>query len=69
MINEMTASLTSNTDLEARNQTIAELYEWADENVIYIPIHHQVLNWGMADGWSTVVDADDQVKFKYFATN
>jgi peptide/nickel transport system substrate-binding protein len=66
MINEMTASLTSNTDLEARNQTIADLYEWADENVIYIPIHHQVLNWGIADGWDMVVDADDAVKFKYF---
>jgi len=69
MINEMTASLTSNTDLDARNQTIADLYAWADENVIYVPIHHQVLNWGIADGWSTVVDADDQVKFKYFAAN
>jgi hypothetical protein len=34
--------------------------------VIYIPIHHQVLNWGIADGWDMVVDADDQVKFKYF---
>ncbi|MFW5655757.1 MAG: ABC transporter substrate-binding protein [Roseicyclus sp.] len=69
MINEMTASLTSNTDLEARNATIAELFAWADENVIYIPIHHQVLNWGISDDWSTVVDADDQVKFKYFTAN
>jgi peptide/nickel transport system substrate-binding protein len=69
MVNEMTASLTSNTDLEARNQTIAELFAWADENVIYIPIHHQVLNWGISDDWSTVVDADDQVKFKYFTAN
>jgi peptide/nickel transport system substrate-binding protein len=34
--------------------------------VIYIPIHHQVLNWGIADGWDMVVDADDAVKFKYF---
>jgi peptide/nickel transport system substrate-binding protein len=25
----------------------------ADENVIYIPIHNQVLNWGISDGWST----------------
>ncbi|MEM7720912.1 MAG: ABC transporter substrate-binding protein [Pseudomonadota bacterium] len=69
MINEMTASLTSNTDLEARNQTIADLYAWAEENVIYIPIHHQVLNWGISDAWTTVVDADDQVKFKYFELN
>ena len=38
----------------------------AEEARIYLPIHHQVLNWGISDDWSTVVDADDQVKFKYF---
>jgi peptide/nickel transport system substrate-binding protein len=38
----------------------------AEEETIYIPIHNQILNWGIAEGWETVVDADDQVKFKYF---
>jgi len=65
----MIASLTSNTDLEARNQTIADLWAMAEEELIYIPIHNQVLNWGVSDGWTTVVDADDQVKFKYFEAN
>jgi len=31
-----------------------------------VPIHHQVLNWGMKSGVSTVVAADDTAKFKYF---
>jgi hypothetical protein len=65
----MIASLTSNTDLEARNGTIAALFEMAEEEVIYLPVHNQVLNWGISDAWSTVVDADDQVKFKYFELN
>ncbi len=68
-MDEMIASLTSNTDLEARNQTVAELFAMAEEEVIYIPIHNQVLNWGIADEWSTEVDADDSVKFKYFELN
>lgn len=68
-MDEMIASLTSNTDLEARNQTIADLFAMAEEEVIYLPVHHQVLNWGISDDWSTVVDADDQVKFKYFDMN
>lgn len=68
-MNEMIASLTSNTDLAARDQTIADLFAMAEEELIYIPIHNQVLNWGISDAWSTVVDADDQVKFKYFTMN
>ncbi|MBF9032503.1 ABC transporter substrate-binding protein [Rhodobacterales bacterium HKCCE3408] len=62
----MIVSLASEVDLDARNQTIADLWAMAEEEVIYIPIHNQILNWGIADGWDTVVDADDQVKFKYF---
>ncbi len=68
-MNEMIASLTSNTDLAARDQTIADLFAMAEEQLIYLPVHNQVLNWGISDGWSTVVDADDQVKFKYFSAN
>ncbi|WP_416915616.1 MAG: ABC transporter substrate-binding protein [Roseicyclus sp.] len=65
----MIQSLTSNTDLAARNQTIADLFAMAEEDLIYIPIHNQVLNWGVSDAWSTDVDADDSVKFKYFDMN
>jgi peptide/nickel transport system substrate-binding protein len=62
----MIVGLSSEVDLEARNEAIAELWAMAEEEVIYIPIHNQILNWGIADGWDTVVDADDQVLFKYF---
>ena len=65
-MDEMIVSLASETDLDVRNGTIATLWEMAEDNLIYLPIHNQVLNWGIADGWQTVVDADDQVKFKYF---
>jgi peptide/nickel transport system substrate-binding protein len=65
----MIEGLSSETDLEARNASIAELWGMAEEALIYLPIHHQVLNWGISDDWSTLVDADDQVKFKYFTMN
>ncbi len=65
----MIQSLTSNTDLAARNQTIADLWAIAEEDLIYIPIHNQVLNWAVSDAWTTVVDADDTVMFKYFVAN
>lgn len=65
----MIVSLSSETDLEARNGVIADLWAMAEEELIYLPIHNQVLNWGISDTWSTLVDADDQVKFKYFELN
>lgn len=65
----MIVSLSAETDLEARNGVIADLWAMAEEELIYLPVHHQVLNWGISDTWNTLVDADDQVKFKYFELN
>ncbi len=62
-------SLASNTDLEARNADIAEIWRVVQDETLYIPIHHQVLNWGMADGVGIEVDPEDQPKVKYFTMN
>ncbi|MDF1728723.1 MAG: ABC transporter substrate-binding protein [Sulfitobacter sp.] len=62
-------SLASNTDLEARNADIAEIWQVVQDEQLYIPIHHQVLNWGMADGVGIEVDPEDQPKVKYFTMN
>ena len=53
-------------DLEARNATIGEIWETVQSETIYLPVHHQVLNWGMADRVVTTVDPEDTVRFKYF---
>jgi peptide/nickel transport system substrate-binding protein len=62
-------SLASNTDLEARNADIAEIWRVVQDETLYIPIHHQVLNWGMTDGVGIEVDPEDQPKVKYFTMN
>ncbi len=61
--------LASQTDLDARNATIAEIWSTVQEEKLYIPIHHQVLNWGMASSVGTIVAPDDAPKFKYFTVN
>ncbi|MEJ6395393.1 ABC transporter substrate-binding protein [Gymnodinialimonas sp. 2305UL16-5] len=68
-MDEMIVSLSSETDLDVRDGTIADLFAMAEDELIYLPVHNQVLNWGVSDTWSTLVDADDQVKFKYFELN
>ncbi|QFT60792.1 Periplasmic dipeptide transport protein precursor (plasmid) [Sulfitobacter sp. THAF37] len=68
-LDAMIKSLASNTDLEARNADIAEIWRVVQDETLYIPIHHQVLNWGMADGVGIEVDPEDQPKVKYFTMN
>ncbi|MEM9583836.1 MAG: ABC transporter substrate-binding protein [Pseudomonadota bacterium] len=63
------ASLASNTDLEARNADIAAIWRVVQDEQLYIPIHHQVLNWGMGEGVGIEVDPEDQPKVKYITMN
>ena len=62
-------ALASETDLEKRNGMINEIWQVVQSEALYVPIHHQVLNWGMKSGVDTIVAADDTAKFKYFKMN
>ncbi|MBE0453551.1 MAG: ABC transporter substrate-binding protein [Roseovarius sp.] len=60
-------SLSSETDLDKRNATIAEIWQVVQDEVLYLPIHHQVLNWGMTDKIGIEVSPEDDPKIKYFS--
>ncbi|WP_171103292.1 MULTISPECIES: ABC transporter substrate-binding protein [unclassified Ruegeria] len=62
-------SLASNTDLDARNKDIADIWRVVQDEQLYIPIHHQVLNWGMAENLAIEVDPEDQPMVKHFGLN
>lgn len=62
-------SLASETDLDKRNATIADIWAAVQDQQLYIPIHHQVLNWGMTDKVGTEVSPEDDPKFKFFTLN
>ncbi|NSX53395.1 ABC transporter substrate-binding protein [Parasulfitobacter algicola] len=62
-------SLASETDLDARDATIAEIWETVQAETLYLPVHHQVLNWGVKSNVGIDVDPEDQPKFKYFTVN
>ena len=46
-VNKKIVALESETDLDKRNSIIAEIWNQVQKDQIYIPIHNQVLNWGM----------------------
>ena len=64
-LDKMIEGLASETDLDKRNQMIADIWNKVQEEQIYLPIHHQVLNWGMKDGIEFNVQPEDQPHFKY----
>ena len=57
--------LASETDLDKRNAAIADIWQAVQGETLYLPIHHQVLNWGMKDGIDFKVQPEDQPHFKY----
>ncbi|MFP4274786.1 MAG: ABC transporter substrate-binding protein, partial [Paracoccaceae bacterium] len=68
-VDSMIQTLASETDLEKRNETIASIWEVVQEETIYLPIHHQVLNWGMTEKVGIEVSPEDDPKMKYFEIN
>ncbi len=58
-------ALASETDLEVRNTMIGQIWKQVQEDILYLPVHHQVLNWGMKDNIDFKVQPEDQPHFKY----
>ncbi|WP_424992614.1 ABC transporter substrate-binding protein [Oceaniradius stylonematis] len=68
-VDAMIQSLGSEVDLEVRNQTIADIWQKVQDEVIYLPIHNQVLNWGMKENIDFAVQPEDQPHFKFLRFN
>ena len=60
-------ALSSETDLDARNAMVAEIWAEVQDQQLYLPLHHQILNWGMTDAVGTEVSPEDDPKFKHFS--
>ena len=65
-IDELTKAIASEVDIAKRDGMIAEMWKIVKEEVVYLPIHHQVLNWAMDEKVGAAIDSDDQVKVKFF---
>ena len=64
-VDAMIVSLESETDLSERNNTIAKIWGNIQDAQMYLPIHNQVLNWGMSDGIEFQVQPEDQPHFQF----
>ena len=64
-VNEITKAITSETDIPKRTAMIDEAWQVIKADMPYVPIHHQVIAWGMADGFDIPIASDDALRPRF----
>jgi peptide/nickel transport system substrate-binding protein len=63
-IDDVTQQIESETDLAKRDQLIAQAWQTVRDDVVYIPLHHQVIAWAMRDKLDLPIAPDDTPRFR-----
>ncbi len=64
-VDAMIVSLESETDFEKRNATIGKIWAEVQKAQMYLPVHNQVLNWGMRQDIDFKAQPEDQPHFQF----
>jgi len=65
LVNEVTAAIATETDIDKRTMMIDQAWTQIKADQPYIPIHHQVIAWGMSDGVDVPIAADDGIRLRF----
>lgn len=68
-VNEITQLITTETDLDKRTALIDEAWKLIKADMPYLPLHHQVIAWAMADGFEIPIAADDGLRPRFVVKN
>lgn len=61
----LSRALPTETNLEERNAKIARAWQIAQDDIVYLPVHHQVLNWAVRQDIDFSVQSQNQPMLKY----
>ena len=64
-VDMITSAIATETDLTKRTAMIDEAWTQIKADQPYIPIHHQVIAWGLADGLTLPIAPDDSPRFRF----
>ena len=64
-VDELTASMEVEVDGDKRAGMIAEAWAQVKADAVYMPIHHQVIAWGMGDNVTLPIRPNDQPMFRF----
>lgn len=68
-VDELTAAMATELDLEKRTGMIDEAWTLVQADMPYVPIHHQVLAWGLASTVDIPIAADDAFRPRFAVMN
>jgi hypothetical protein len=62
-MDELVDAIATETDFAKRDAMIAEAWQISVDDVVYLPLHHQVIAWAMNDKVSIPIAGGDFVRF------
>lgn len=68
-VDEITTEIATELDVEKRTGLIDEAWRVIKSDAPYIPIHHQVIAWGLSDKFDIPIAADDALRPRYVVKN
>ena len=64
-VNEITDLIATEMDQEKRDALVAEAWDIVKVEAPYAPVHHQVIAWGISDGFEIPIGADDSFRPRF----
>ncbi len=68
-VDELVGTMLTETNLDQRNANIAEAWAIVQDNMPYLPLHHQVISWGSKSNVEVPIRTNNEPLFRFAKVN
>ena len=68
-VDELVGTMLTETNLDQRNANIAEAWAIVQDNMPYLPLHHQVISWGSKSNVDVPIRTNNEPLFRHAKVN
>ena len=68
-VDELVGTMLTETNLEQRNANIAEAWAIVQDNMPYLPLHHQVISWATKSNVDVPIRTNNEPLFRFAKVN
>ena len=68
-VDELVGTMLTETNLDKRNANIAEAWAIVQDNMPYLPLHHQVISWGSKGNVNVPIRTNNEPLFRHAKVN
>jgi len=65
VVDDLAAKMAVEVDADKRTQIIDDAWTQVREDIVYLPLHHQVIAWGLSDKIDMPIVANDSPRFRW----